>query len=94
MYSESNGDKIFINKFPFYIGSWKEYVDYTICCETISRFHAKMEEEENHYYVIDLNSTNGTMLNGCFLNAHKREELRNGDQIQFANQIYLFYEEE
>lgn len=90
LYAEESGEHIFLDKMPFYIGSLVEYVDYAIHAEGISRFHAKIECREGQYYITDLNSTNGTMVNGCLLNAHEPEQLHIGDMIQFAQQNYIF----
>ena len=90
LYAEESGEHILLEKVPFYIGSLTEYVDYAIHAEGISRFHAKIECKEGQYYITDLNSTNGTRLNGCPLNTHEPEELHTGDQLQFAYQNYIF----
>ena len=90
LYAEATGEHIFLERVPFYIGSLSEYVDYAIQAEGVSSFHAKIECREERYYITDLNSTNGTLLNGCPLNAHEPEELHTGDQIQFAYQNYIF----
>lgn len=90
LYAEESGEHIFLEKVPFYIGSLAEYVDYVIHAEGISRFHAKIECKEGQYYITDLNSTNGTIVNGCLLNAHEPEQLHTGDMIQFAHQNYIF----
>ena len=79
-----------MEKFPCYIGSLTAYVDCVIQAEGVSRFHAKIEWKEEQYFITDLNSTNGTMLNGCLLNAHESEALHTGDRIQFAKQNYVF----
>ena len=90
LYAEESGEPIFLEKMPFYIGSLTEYVDYAIHTEGISRFHAKIECKEGQYYITDLNSTNGTVVNGCLLNAYESEQLHTGDNIQFAHQNYIF----
>ena len=90
LYAEESGEHILLEKVPFYIGSLTEYVDYAVHAEGISRFHAKIECKEGIYYIIDLNSTNGTIVNGCLLNAHEPEQLHTGDTIQFAHQNYIF----
>ena len=90
LYAEESGEHILLEKVPFYIGSLTEYVDYAVHAEGVSRFHAKIECKEGTYYIIDLNSTNGTIVNGCLLNAHEPEQLHTGDTIQFAHQNYIF----
>ena len=90
LYEEESGEHIVLGKLPFYIGSLTEYVDYAIHAEGVSRFHAKIECKEGQYYITDLNSTNGTIVNGCLLNAHEPEQLHTGDMIQFVQKNYIF----
>ena len=91
LYVEETGEHILLEHFPCYIGSLMEYVDCVIQAEGVSRFHAKIDNKENQYYITDLNSTNGTFLNGCMLNAHEPELLHTGDQLRFANQNFVFF---
>ena len=46
------------------IGKKKDAVDGWLKARSISRIHAKISREEDCYYLTDLNSTNGTFLNG------------------------------
>jgi hypothetical protein len=39
--SERSGEVTYLTKFPFYVGSLSEYMDYVISKDTVSRFHAK-----------------------------------------------------
>lgn len=51
-----------------------------------SRQHAQILEREGRFYIHDLNSLNGTLVNGMFVKPGERRELRHGDVIQFGNQ--------
>jgi hypothetical protein len=77
-------------EFPFFIGKLKTKVDYTLECSVVSRFHAKIEREEDGFYITDLNSTNGTFLNNIRLEGNKKTVLKLGDRISFANVMYFF----
>ena len=81
---------ILIVEFPFFIGTLKTKVDCVINNRAISRFHAKLEREKDHFYLTDLNSTNGTFLNGIRLTANVRKEIVIGDYITFADAMYQF----
>ncbi len=81
---------IFLFEFPFFIGTLKTKVDCVIDNRAVSRFHAKLEKEEEHFYLIDLNSTNGTFLNGTRLIANQKKEIVIGDYITFADVVYQF----
>lgn len=58
--------------------------------ETISQFHAKIEYCEDTYYIEDMNSTNGTIVNDKLLNYKERKALFSGDVIRFADVKYRF----
>lgn len=58
--------------------------------QTVSRHHAKINEIDNHFYIQDLNSTNGTFLNDIMLNYSQSYELNPGDRITFADVPYIF----
>src|SRR5450432_1672838 len=51
----------------------------------ISRWHAVFSYEENTLFVEDLNSTNGTRINGYRLDSDKSYRLRNGDELELGH---------
>lgn len=55
----------------------------------ISRFHAVLRWSNNTYYLEDLGSTNGTLLNGKVLTAKVPVALRANDVIQVATVVEL-----
>ena len=59
--------------------------------DTISQFHARIEYQEDGYYIEDLKSTNGTYLNEEALNYKKKQRLEAGDMLRFADVTYHFY---
>ena len=69
-------------------------MDYVISKDTVSRFHAKFIMQGEQVYLTDLNSTNGTRINGRALNVRDRELLTDGDRILFADEEYVFSEKE
>ncbi len=81
-----------IREFPFFIGKLKKNVDYYLENNGISRFHAKLTKEEELYYITDLNSTNGTFVNGVELQTYTKQEIKLGDEIALANLTYQFAE--
>lgn len=76
--------------FPFIIGKLKEAVDGIVDDVTVSRIHAKIDKKDGQYYLIDLNSTNGTYLNGEILAPNEKTKLQSGDQLQFGSVSYYF----
>ena len=81
-----------MSKFPFYVGSLPEYMDFVMERDTVSRFHAKFIRRENEILLSDLNSTNGTKVNGRMLNVQEQVPLANGDRIIFADEEFVFFE--
>jgi hypothetical protein len=53
----------------------------------VSRRHAAIiqDEENKALYVEDLNSTNGTRINGFSLEPRRRYRLRDGDELEFGH---------
>lgn len=82
---DSSGEIIPITKFPFYIGSTSDYVDYVLKKEGVSRIHCCISKKGDSYYVSDLNSTNGTYLNKKEVMPGKDELLSANDEIRIAS---------
>ncbi len=53
--------------------------------EGVSRRHVRIYQEDNHLRVTDLNSGNGTWLNGDRLEANAPQELKHGDDLLLAH---------
>ena len=78
-----------IDKIPFLIGSAID-CDGVIRHPNISRRHAKITIRDGVYFIEDLNSTNGTKVNGGLLNYKTKVSVRKGTEIHFANEPYRF----
>ena len=87
---KNDRDSIRMGHFPFRIGKQADIVDHQIRNKTVSRKHADIVSEQGRYFVLDLDSTNGTFLNGRKLLSGVREELHPGDTVTFANEAYSF----
>lgn len=81
-------ENIRINKDEFRLGSSTEGNDSVIDSPVISRFHAKILREGKSYYIEDLNSTNGTTVNGKLLGYRDKILLNPDDKIMFADECY------
>jgi pSer/pThr/pTyr-binding forkhead associated (FHA) protein len=70
-------------------------VDCHLCLShgAVSRYHAEIVCSDRRYYVVDLDSRNGTLLNGAKMEAHKRYALKSNDQIQIADLLILQFED-
>lgn len=67
------------------VGRSKE-ADVRIDDRYASSIHARVFSREGRFYVEDMNSTNGTLLNGATL--HGEAELIDGDTIQIGDTIF------
>ena len=76
---------ILIVEFPFFIGTLKTKVDCVINNRAISRFHAKLEREKDHFYLTDLNSTNGTFVGEQKLAPYQERYIGDGMVIYLAD---------
>ncbi len=54
---------------------------------TVSRFHAKIIRSEDRYFIEDLGSANGTLVNGIKV---VKELLHDGDIIQLGDVVLVF----
>jgi pSer/pThr/pTyr-binding forkhead associated (FHA) protein len=55
--------------------------------ERVSRYHAKVQVEDNDIILTDLDSTNGTRVNGTAVQIRR---LRPGDQVSIGRSMLLF----
>lgn len=79
-----------LTKLPFIIGKGQDLADGVLKSRSVSRMHAQIECAEGEYYIRDLNSTNGTFVNGELLEMNETVKLEVGDRISFAEIEYDF----
>lgn len=87
---DTNEDNILLTEFPFFIGKSCDKTHHTIEDSTVSRFHARIDREEEELWLTDLNSTNGTFLNGIRLMPFGRMRVNKGDSIVISRKRYEF----
>ena len=83
-----NSQHIGLEKLPCIIGQQPECVDKCIKGKGISRIHARLDHNGVCFTVTDLNSTNGTFVNGVPLEPNETMELSEGDEIRFGDLNY------
>lgn len=89
--SEKAADKsIPLPYFPFLIGKQEGIVDYVLQDEVVSRLHLKIQEKDGEFYVTDLNSANGTKVDGYCLAANETVLLAPGAALSIAGKDYFF----
>lgn len=81
---------IYINEIQKIIGKDSERAQVQLPQEGISRIHALVIKEGEKCIIEDLNSTNGTWINGKPLEPRARYVLRQGDKVRFAGLEYIF----
>lgn len=85
------GEEILINKNSFVIGKAAEMVDYYIPYNSgISRKHACIKCIKGNYYIQDMNTTNGTYVDGVLLTASSDVILQDGSIIMIADEEFEF----
>ncbi len=85
---EDNLEDIFIDKLPCVVGSMAEHCNYVIDSKIVSHIHMCILKIEDIYYIEDMNSTNGTYLNGERLIANERKEIKKDDVVLVATLPY------
>lgn len=74
-----------------FLGTLTEKADILLPSQAVSRLHGRIRMEGKHCYLRDMNSRNGTWVNGKILEGEQEIELEEGDEIQFADLIYRFH---
>jgi pSer/pThr/pTyr-binding forkhead associated (FHA) protein len=57
----------------------------------IGKYHLKITRKDNSFYIQDLNTKNGTTVNGTRLDAGQMHRLSDGDDIVIAKSLQLKY---
>ena len=79
--------KVFrLEGYPVVVGR-RESCDITLPDANMSRRHARLEPQKSGWLVTDLDSTNGTFVNGDRISARK---LENGDSVKFGATLCAF----
>lgn len=72
------------------VGKLEQASDVVLTLPTVSRVHARIRKTGEEYYLADLNSRNGTSVNGRMLAADEEYLLQDEDQVDFAQARYVF----
>ena len=72
------------------VGKLENASDTVIPLPTVSRVHARIRRVDDEYYLADLNSRNGTTVNGRLLKPGEEYQLMDEDQVDFAQARYIF----
>lgn len=88
---KSNNETVQVTATPFVIGKERRRVNYCISDNTtISRSHAQIVKNGANISIIDMNSKNGTFVNGVKCDANAAVALKSGDKITLADEDFVF----
>ena len=77
-----------VDRSPFLIGKKSAKADGCLNSKAVSRIHAQIRKEGESYFLEDMNSKNGTSLNGELMAYHTPKQLQAYDRILFAGEEY------
>lgn len=84
-------ENITINKAAFRLGKERNKVDYCITNNaSVSRQHANIIYRNGQYFIVDLNSTNSTYVNGQTITPNTEVKLNSNDRIKLADEEFMF----
>lgn len=75
---------------PFIIGKQERICDFVLDVEGVSRMHLQFFEQNGELFAKDLNSRNGTRINGKQLENEENMRLYNGDEVNICGKKYRF----
>lgn len=86
--AEEGNRKILLRDFPITFGKMKGRVTVVLEDHSVSRIHAQIEAAEDGMRIRDLNSRNGTCINGKKLLPNEAELLQEGDTVSFGRERF------
>ena len=90
---ESGRDNIGLQSLPIVIGKLSSCSDYVIKDKTVSRMHARIfraDHDKDQLWIQDLNSTNGTFVNGRRLMPNEKTMLIENDEVAFGKCVFAY----
>lgn len=84
-------EDMYVDRDSFLIGCNNPKARGQIKAPSVSRNHARVTREDGKYYIEDLNSRNGTFINGEMVPYRQRLLLSTGDTVKFATEVFRFY---
>jgi hypothetical protein len=87
---QAGEEDIYINKEDFIIGRLADHVDHVIKNSAVGKLHMQVLFRDGACYIKDLNSVNGTFINGKRIESNKEYELKDNDRILLANSEFVY----
>lgn len=85
-----NKRHIELRQFPCTVGKMAGCVDYVLPDDSVSRIHARFDQQGEKILMTDMNSTNGTYKNGLRMQPQETVEIEPGDEIRFGSLNYCY----
>lgn len=82
--------KVSLEGLPCVVGKDRSLVSCIISDSSVSRMHARFFSEEEHLWMQDLNSTNGTYHNGLRLKPNEKVMLEPEDEVGFGRVQFIY----
>lgn len=86
-------ENIGLQNLPIVVGKLASCADAVIKDKSVSRMHAKIYRLDQHsdsLWIQDLNSTNGTFINGRKLMPNEKAELSEDDEVAFGKCVFAY----
>jgi hypothetical protein len=91
LYGQERGNRIDLRTLPVTVGKAQAYADIILSDPSISRVHARIYKgEDGSIEIRDLDSTNGTWINGVRLMPNEKKAVHRGDEVRFGNMEYEY----
>lgn len=91
LYGRDRGSRIDLRTLPLTVGKAQAYSDVVLADPSVSRVHARIYKGEGGCIEIrDLDSTNGTYVNGERLDPNEKRRVQRGDEVRFGNVEYEY----
>ena len=84
--------EIILDQDLLFIGKLYSAADKLLPYPQISRVHARIVKKGDAFQISDMNSRNGTKINGRLLEQGEEYSLSQGDQVSFADLTYVYQE--
>lgn len=79
-----------LENLPVTVGKLEGKAQIVLQESSVSRVHARFVEKDGRIALMDMNSTNGTFLNGIRLEQGETLSLEDGDEIRFGRSVFQF----
>ena len=91
LYGRDRGNRIDLRTLPLTVGKAPAYSDVVLADPSVSRVHARIYKGEDGCIEIrDLDSTNGTYINGEKMEPNEKRRVLRGDEVRFGNVEYEY----